>query len=62
MTRPQKHLCTESAVLNELSHISIVGETGAPWDMGKWETGLFDAEIILRFVCHLVNDNKTNWF
>ena len=39
-----------------------VGETGAPWDMGHREAGLFDTEIILRFVRHLVNGTKTNQF
>ena len=39
-----------------------LGETGASWDMGHRETGLFDTEIILRFVRHLVNDTKTNQF
>ena len=39
-----------------------VGETGAPWDMGHPETGLFDTEIILRFVRYLVDDTKTDNF
>ena len=30
--------------------------------MGHLETGLFDTEIILRFVCHLVNGIKTDQF
>ena len=42
--------------------VLYVGETGAPWDMGHLETGLFDTDIILRFVRHLVNDTKTNQF
>ena len=37
-------------------------ETGAPWDMGSLKTGLFDTEIILRFVRHLVNGTKTNQY
>ena len=42
--------------------MTIVGETGASWDMGQHETGLFDTDNILRFVRHLVNDTKTNQF
>ena len=42
--------------------VSDLGETGAPLDMGYLETGLFDTEIILRFVRHLVNGTKTNQF
>ena len=30
--------------------------------LGHLFTGLFDTEIILRFVCHLVNGTKTNQF
>ena len=39
-----------------------LGETGVPWDMGYLETDLFDTEIIMRFVRHLVNGTKTNQF
>ena len=31
-------------------------------DLGHFETGLFDTAIILRFVCHLVNDTEINQF
>ena len=37
-------------------------ETGAPWDLGHIETGVFDTENILRFVCHLVNGTKALHF
>ena len=46
---------------NQDSWCRCLGETGAPWNMGYQETGLFDTEI-LRFVRHLVNGTKTNRF